>query len=199
MADVTFITGNQNKAKYFAELVGAHIEHQPVDTPEIQSTNLAEIVEFKAKAAYEKIKKPVIIEDTGLVINSLGKLPGPFIKWFEKEIGLEKVCRLADISQDRSASAGAAFAFYDGNRLKIFESSLPGRIPKHPRGDEGFGWNPIFIPEDSELTLGEMDDETFKKYYVQVKPFDQVKKFLQEIGGDAGSRTPDLGNANAAL
>lgn len=181
MTKVTFITGNPSKAKYFAELVGKDIDHHAADVPEIQSLDLAEIVEFKARAAYDQLKTPVIIEDTGVVISSLGKLPGPFIKWFEKELGLEKICRLADISDDRSATAGAAFAYYDGDELKIFKSELAGTIPEIPTGAEGFGWNPIFIPNGSSQTLGEMDDETFKNYYVQIKPFDQLKDFLASL------------------
>lgn len=181
MVDVTFITGNPNKVKYFADLVGRHVDHQAVEVPEIQSVDLAEIVEYKARAAYDKIKRPVIVEDTGLVINSLGKLPGPFIKWFLEEVGLEKICRLADISDDRSATASAAFAYYDGKTLKVFDSKLPGNIPQKPRGDAGFGWNPIFVPAGSDQTLGEMDDETFKSFYVQIKPFAQVKEFLASL------------------
>jgi non-canonical purine NTP pyrophosphatase (RdgB/HAM1 family) len=172
MSNVTFITGN---------LVGRHIKHQPADVAEIQSLDLAEIVEYKARAAYEQLKTPVIIEDTGLVINSLGKMPGPFIKWFEKELGLEKICRLADLSSDRSASAGAAFAYFDGQLLKIFKSKLSGTISDHPKGDEGYGWNPIFIPEGASKTLGEMDDIEFKQFYVQIKPFNSVKEFLTTL------------------
>ena len=184
MSKVTFITGNPSKAKYFADLVGKHIDHQPADVPEIQSLNLAEVVELKARAAYEQLTTPVIIEDTGLVINSLGKLPGPFIKWFEKELGLEKICRLADASKDRTAVAGAAFAYFDGTEMKVFESSLSGKIPQSPIGKEGFGWNPIFIPDGSDQTLAQMDDATFKEFYVQIKPFDQVKDFLESLDVD---------------
>jgi len=120
MSNVVFVTGNANKAKYFSQLVGLDIEHQPVDVPEIQSLDLPEIVEYKARVAYEKLKKPVIIEDTRFVIERLGKLPGPFIKWFEKELGLEQICRLVDEDGDRAAVAGAAFAYFDGQQLEVF-------------------------------------------------------------------------------
>jgi inosine triphosphate pyrophosphatase len=181
VANVTFITGNANKAKYFSELVGHHINHHKVDVPEIQSLILEEVVAQKARAAYKHLKTPVLVEDTKYVINSLGKLPGTFIKWFLEELGSEKICRLADISADRSVIAGAAFAYHDGQEMKIFMSELNGSIPNHPKGDAGFGWNPIFIPKGSDKTLGEMDDETFKKFYVQIKPFNQIKEFLTAI------------------
>jgi non-canonical purine NTP pyrophosphatase (RdgB/HAM1 family) len=181
IADVTFITGNANKAKYFSELVGYHINHHKVDVPEIQSLNLEEVVAQKARAAYKRLKTPVLVEDTKYIINSFGKLPGTFIKFFLEELGPEKICRLADISADRSVIAGAAFAYYDGKDMKIFKSELSGSIPSHPKGDAGFGWNPIFIPKDSNKTLGEMEDETFKQFYVQIKPFAKVKEFLDTL------------------
>lgn len=179
--NITFVTGNDNKAKYFSEIIGMNIDHEPADVLEIQSIDLAEIVEYKARAAYEQIKRPLVVEDTKFVINSLGNLPGPFIKWFEKEMGLEKICRLADIDAVRSAKAGAAFAYYDGQELKIIQSEFDGTISDHPQGGQDFGWSPIFIPIGSTKTLAEMDDKTFKEFYVQIKPFRQLKAFLTSL------------------
>jgi len=176
--NVIYVTGNAGKAKYFSKIIGLDIEHHDADVDEIQSLDLQEIVEHKAKKAYEQLKQPVIVEDTRYTIASLGKLPGPFVKWFEQEMGLERICRLADGDENREAAAGAAFAYYDGTIVKIFESQLAGRTPMHPKGPGGFGWNPIFIPGGQELTMAEMDEETFTKYYVQVKPFDRLREFL---------------------
>lgn len=176
--DVTFITGNANKAKYFSQIIGEPIRHQAVEVHEIQSLDLREVVAQKAKDAYAVIQSPVLVEDTSLVMNSLGRMPGTFIKWFLDELGLEKVCRLADISDDRSAHASAAFAYYDGKRLEFFVGGMDGTIPEHPRGDEGFGWNPIFIPETGDKTMGEMTEQEFERVYTQIKAFDKVKAFL---------------------
>ncbi len=181
MTNVTFVTGNANKAKYFAEIIGQQINHYSVDIDEIQSLDLEEVVAHKAKAAYNQLKTPVLVEDTSVIINSMGKLPGPFVKWFIESMGLDEVCKLADFNNDRSAIVGAAFAYYDGKNLKIFKSQLKGRIANEAKGDTGFGWNAIFIPEGSQQTLGQMDQDTFKKYYVQIKPFMQVKEFLASL------------------
>ncbi len=178
-----FVTGNANKAKYFSELIGLPIEHQAVEGHEIQSLDLREVAEHKARLAYEQIKKPVIVEDVSLVINSMGRLPGPFIKWFIEGLGLEGICRLADVSPDRKAVASSVYAYYDGKILKIFEGSLDGTIASHPRGDSGFGWNPTFIPLSSTQTLGEMDDKNFKKAYLQIKPIKSLREFLQSLDG----------------
>src|SRR4051812_32225802 len=99
--NVTFITGNPNKAKLFSELVGRDISHQKAEVDEIQSLDIVEVASKKAMAAYEIIKQPVIIEDAGVIIKCMGKMPGPFIKWFVEEIGVEHICRLADNDPDR--------------------------------------------------------------------------------------------------
>jgi non-canonical purine NTP pyrophosphatase (RdgB/HAM1 family) len=181
MAKVTFITGNPNKTKYFSELVGQHIAHHSADVHEIQTLDLEELITHKAKAAYAQLKTPVLVEDTSLIIKSLGKLPGPFIRWFLQELGSEGICRLADMNSDRSALAGTAFGYYDGKQIKIFKSFLEGSISVNPTGDSGFGWNAIFIPNGTDKTLGEMDQEAFKSFYTQIKPFSQIKEFLASL------------------
>jgi len=181
MKEVIFITGNENKAKYFGELLGMPLEHRKVDVDEIQSLNLDEVVERKARQAYEIIQQPVLVEDVSLTLSSMGRLPGTFVKWFVEEIGNEGICRLADADPVRSAVASCAYGYFDGEKLEIIRSDLAGNVPDHPKGDEGFGWNPVFIPHDETLTLGEMDDATFKQHYLRIKPIKQVKLFLDSL------------------
>lgn len=179
--NITFVTGNPGKAKYFSNLIGRELNYKSADMDEIQSLDLREIVTYKIKQAYEQLKTPVIVEDTGLSINSFGNLPGPFIKWFEKEVGLEKICRMADWNDDRAAVAASVYGFFDGGRLELFEARLNGVIPSDPLGEGGYGWNPIFIPEGSSKTLAEMSDEEFQPFYLKYKPIEQIKKFLDSI------------------
>jgi non-canonical purine NTP pyrophosphatase (RdgB/HAM1 family) len=179
--NVVFVTGNANKAKYFSELVGMEVEHHSADVDEVQSLDLEEIVRHKAEGAFKQLQRPVVVEDTSLVIRSMGRLPGPFIKWFLEEIGLEKVCRLADLSPDRSAVASSIYTYYDGNDMKHFNGSLNGTISDHPKGESGFGWNQIFIPEQSRKTLAEMVDEEFKASYMRIKMIKQVGEFLRAL------------------
>ena len=179
MKDVIFVTGNQKKAEYFSKMVGVDVPHMKLDVDEIQSTDLVEIITHKAKQAYEQAQRPVIVEDTRLSFNALGGLPGPFVKWFLDTLGDEGLCRLLDSYDDRSAVAGAAMAYYDGSLLEVFEKELPGTIADKPKGSNGFGWNRIFIPAGSTITLGEMTDDAFKKQYCKIKPFDELSAFLK--------------------
>lgn len=177
--DVVFITGNQNKADYLSKLIGLPIKHQKVDLDEIQSLDLRLITEHKVRQAYKLVNKPVLVEDVGLIIGSMGRLPGPFVKWFIEDIGLEGVCRLADLSPDRSAVAACCYGFYDGKELKLIYNERAGSIAKQPRGDAGFGWNPIFIPEGQTLTLGEMSEAQFSQQYMLIKPIRETGDFIR--------------------
>ncbi len=175
------MTGNQYKADYFAKLAGVQVDHRAVEYHEIQSLDLKLVATEKAKAAYQALNKPVIIEDTALTIRSMGDLPGPLIKWFIEELGFEKLCRLADFDPDRSAVASSMYVCYDGKNLKYFSGELEGSIADHPSGTSGFGWNRTFIPAGQGLTLGEMPDVMFQEYYLKVKPLDKIGEFIRSL------------------
>src|SRR4051812_45378209 len=105
-----FITGNQNKADYLARLLGVELEHRKINLDEIQSADLNEIVSHKVKQAYAVAGCPVLVEDVSLGFSALGGLPGPFIKFFvEVEDGLEKLCRMLDGFEDRSAQGACVY------------------------------------------------------------------------------------------
>lgn len=80
---------------------------------EIQSHDLKEIVEHKVRQAYEKIGKPVIVEDVALGFETLGGLPGPFIKLFMDEVPFETICSMID-GKTRTATARCVFGYFDG-------------------------------------------------------------------------------------
>lgn len=176
-----FITGNLHKAKYFSEMVGIDIEHVKLELEELQTLDVARIVDHKARQAYDSLQRPVIVEDTFLTCIAMGRLPGPFIKFFLDEMGPEGVCQIMNGFADRSAVAGAMIAYYDGRTLEIFEKSLAGEIALKPTGTNGFGWNRIFIPHGINKTLGELSDAEFKKWYAKIKPFAEVSTFLKQL------------------
>lgn len=160
-------------------MIGIDVPHKKIDVDELQSLDLREIVEHKARTAYAIAKQPVLVEDTRLVFHALGRLPGTYVKWFLQELDVDGLCKLLDSFDDRSATAGAAIAYFDGKDVHIFESSLKGRIANRPVGDSAFGWNPIFIPGGADKTLGQMSDTEFRDWYGRVKPFSQVADFLR--------------------
>ena len=175
-----FITGNQNKADYLARQLGIAIRHQSVDLDELQSLDPHVIVTHKLQQAYSIVQAPVLVEDVSLVFTALGKLPGPYIKWFVEYAGADACCKMLDGFDDRSATIRCTFGFYDGDTIKLFDSIMPGTIAKAPAGTNGFGFDTIFINEGKSITRAEMSqEENEHTYATTMKPFRQVREFLE--------------------
>ncbi len=179
---VTFITGNQHKADYFARLMDLPVAHQAVHLDEPQSLDLHEIVTHKLRQAYEVVSGPVIVEDVSLAFTALHGLPGPFIKFFVDASGVEACCRMLDGFTDRSATIRCTFGYYDGSRMELFDSEQSGVISDHPRGANGYGFDQIFMHAGSTVTRAEMTPEENEATYRDLmKPFAQVRAFLQTL------------------
>lgn len=161
MDKITFITSNASKAEQLSKYLNIDIKHQKVDLPEIQSLDLAEIIEQKAKEAFKVVGTPVIVDDVSLIISSMGKLPGPFIKFFISEISNTGICKIAASSPDKSALAQVCIGYYDGNNIEICSGYIKGKISDMPKGSGGFGWDQIFIPEGYSQTRAEMSDTDY--------------------------------------
>ena len=178
MKDVIFITGNQHKADFLAKRLGMQIEHRKIDLDEIQSLDPRAVTEHKVRQAYAVAKRPVLVEDIALTFTAMKRLPGTFIKWFLEELGTDGLCRLADGLAHREAVATVCYGFYDGKRLQFFESRISGQVAAHPRGDHGFGWDSIFIPEGATKTYGEMTPDEAWPLSLRAPTLKKLREFL---------------------
>ena len=162
METLTFITGNPGKVSLLKQYLDFPVVHRSIDLIEVQSLDLATIVEHKVKEAYRQVGEPVLVEDTSLRFHALGRLPGPLIKWFLAELGTNGLCRLLDNYADRSAVAEVLYGLYDGQSFQTFSGTVEGAIALAPRGSSGFGWDVIFIPTGFEKTWAEMKEEEIR-------------------------------------
>jgi inosine triphosphate pyrophosphatase len=178
--NVTFITGNEHKAKYVAQWLGADVPHVELDLDEIQTLDLHELVTHKAKQAYGILKAPVLIEDAQLVFTALGNLPGPFIKFFVEEIGPAGMAKMLDSFDDRTAHGRICYALYDGVQMHFFEGEMHGKIATEPHGEGGFGFDRIFINEGYEITRGEMSEDDYARTSYRKSALDKLKGYLAE-------------------
>lgn len=181
MKKVTFITGNRSKADYLARYLEHEVDHVKLDLDEIQSLDLETIVEHKVRQAYDQIKKPVLVDDVSLEFAALGRLPGPFIKWFLGELDMMTLISLLD-GKDKTATGRCCLGFYDGQQMKIIQGSISGKIADKPAGSNGFGWDKIFIPDGYNVTRAQLNDEDYHKVYLQIRPFSRLKEFLESQG-----------------
>jgi non-canonical purine NTP pyrophosphatase (RdgB/HAM1 family) len=179
MNDVVFITGNQHKADYLAKWLGMPINHQKVDLTEVQSLDVREVVEHKVREAYKVVGKPVLVEDVSLTFHALGRLPGTLVKWFLEELDNDGLCKLLNGYEDRAATASIMYGLFDGETVHMFGAEVLGSIPPEPRGNLGFGWNAIFVPDGTDKTYAEMTDEELEPFSHRAKAVAKLKEFLQ--------------------
>ena len=178
MKKIIYITGNKNKLDHFLRYANFPVDHVDLDLVEIQSLNVATVVEYKVKEAYKIVKKPVLIEDVSLTFTALGALPGTLIKWFLESLHPEGLCRLLDSYTDRSAIAAVTFAFYDGKEIALFTGEMHGTIAKHPQGN-GFGWTPIFMPKGWNKSYGEMNLEEQNQTSMRKLAVDKLNDYFK--------------------
>ncbi|HEY3204158.1 MAG TPA: non-canonical purine NTP pyrophosphatase [Thermoanaerobaculia bacterium] len=155
---VVFVTSRPEKARE-AERLGFEIERLYLELSERQALDPSEIVEAKARTAYEMLSRPVLVEDSGLSIRAWGGFPGALVKWLERSAGVPALARMLDPFPDRSATATCAIAYCDGGDIVTARGETPGQIAAGPRGTNGFGWDVIFIPEGGDRTFAEMAAE----------------------------------------
>lgn len=178
-----FITGNHDKVKHLAALLGMKLEHISLDLEEIQSLDARAVVEHKVRQAYDNIKRPVLVDDVSMWFDALHGLPGPMIKLFvQAENGLENLCRMADGLPSRRATAQAFFGLYDGETMTVLHGEIHGEIAEHPRGEGGFayGWDKVFCPDGYDgRTRAELSQEEYDEVYCAIRPINALQSLLK--------------------
>jgi len=152
-----FVTSRPEKAKE-ASRMGFALECVSLDLAEPQALDPIAVVDAKARSAFEKLGRPVVVEDSGLEIHAWNRFPGALVKWLEKTAGVASIARMLDPFGQRRATATCAVAYFDGSRLTAARGESAGSIAEIPRGRGGFGWDSVFIPEGGTLTFAEMSD-----------------------------------------
>jgi XTP/dITP diphosphohydrolase len=176
---IYFITSNQNKVKEAQEILKKKINKANLDIPEIQSLNVEEVVKDKARKAYKKIKMPVLVEDTGLYIESLNNFPGALVKWMLGTIGNEGICSLLKNEKNRKISAKTCYCLYNGKNFHIFVGVSNGTLPQNPKGKSDFGWDSIFVPTGYTKSFAEMSMEEKNLISMRKIALEKLKHFLE--------------------
>ena len=177
MRGITFVTSNDNKVREAEGVLGIGLKRKNIELEEIQSMDLKEIVGYKVKQAYKKIRKPVIAEDTGLYVDAWNGFPGPFIKWVKDVVGYD-IFPKSIPKNNRGATWVTTYAYYDGKELLLFEGKTKGRLATKQRGDKGWGFDVLFIPDAETRTLAELGSEAKPKFSARYKALKKLKKYL---------------------
>ena len=153
-----FITGNKGKFEEI-KLVLPKIEQLDIDLSEIQELDAQKVITAKLLAAFNHHNGAFIVEDTGLYLDCLNGFPGPLIKWLLASVGTEGIFRLAEKMGSFRAVAKTTIGYGESSDdIHFFEGDLEGVIVV-PRGESGFGWDPVFQPKGYEKTFAQMSRE----------------------------------------
>lgn len=161
MTEITFVTSNDNKLREAETILGRKLTRQSLVLNEIQEMDLEKIVRFKLEQAYQLLQVPVMVEDAGLYVDAWNGFPGPFIKWLAETMGYD-IFPKAVPADNRKATWRVVYGFHDGQTIQTFEGVVEGQIAPEQRGEGGWGFDPVFIPEDQTKTYSELGPDKMK-------------------------------------
>lgn len=175
MSKFTLISGNQFKINQWKKII-PDLETLKLDLKEIQG-NPKDIIFEKCMLAWEKLKRPVIVEDVSLFLHGFKNFPGPFIKWMHDDLNTflnGKENHLADFVHH--------LAFFDGNNFKVFSEIETVVIKKATQETSFSGFEHQIRPLSSEKTFDELKWEEYELVSPRIRNIKYVLPYfsLQE-------------------
>ena len=186
---IIFATNNHHKTREICHLLGNDIELVTLpdagisdDIPENEPT-LEGNAMHKARYVYERTGQPVFADDTGLEVDSLGGLPGVRSARFagaqkDSDANIKKLLQMLEGSQNRKARFRTVIALIIDGTEYSFDGIVEGEIINEKRGKEGFGYDPVFVPEGGSRTFAEMTLDEKSRLSHRARAFRKLKEFL---------------------
>jgi XTP/dITP diphosphohydrolase len=174
-------TSSDHKYKEAREVLaeyGVELERLSIDRVEIQADDPELIAEYSLKVL--DVDVPILIEDAGLYIDKYYGFPGPYSSYALRTIDNEGILKLMEGETERGARYLSAVAFRDGDTSVSFTGEVVGHIAMEMRGTNGFGYDPIFIPEEGDgRTFGEMSASDKARISHRARAFRKLGEWLR--------------------
>lgn len=170
MKKLVFATNNQHKLEEVRAVLADKLEIVSLnelgcfdDIPETADTLEGNAL-IKAQYIYEKFGLDCFADDTGLEVDALGGEPGVYSARYAGEDNnarnnMHKLLKNLGENSNRTAHFRTVIALIEGDEIRYFEGKINGKIAYEPRGDAGFGYDPIFIPEGYNISFAEIGAE----------------------------------------
>lgn len=196
------VLASHNKGKL--KEIGALLAPFGIEAVPASSFGLAEPLEtedsfvgnalLKARFAAEGANLPALSDDSGLCVEALGGEPGVYTAdWAETPTGRDWMLAMQKVEDKLQAlgpgtSRAAEFVcvlalVWPDGRKEIFEGRMPGNLTWPPRGERGFGYDPVFVPEGYSQTFAEMDPAEKHAISHRARAFAKLKAVLTELPG----------------
>jgi len=189
MTSIIFATNNQNKIEEVRAVLGSRFNiitlkeaGIDIDIPEPHDTLEANATE-KSKTIFEITKQNCFSEDTGLEVAALNGEPGVKSARYAGEVrsfddNIEKLLNKLGSSDNKSARFRTVISLILDGKEYFFEGICNGRIISERKGNHGFGYDPVFIPDGSDKTFAEMDMAEKNKFSHRKKAMEKLIQFL---------------------
>ena len=186
---ISFITGNKHKYQevlkcFQKENLNYVLNQLNIKTNEIQANTLEEVALFKLNSVKNQVEGSFFIEDAGFFVDvPLNGFPGVYSSYVFKTIGNEGILKLAKSQNSSIAHFGAVIAYFHEplDKILIFKGIVKGSISKTIRGENGFGFDPIFIPDTLEnKTFAEITTAEKNALSHRGKALNQLIEFLKK-------------------
>lgn len=185
-------THNQHKVVEVGAILGVTVpslELVGYDGPEPKEdgTSFLENAMIKARAAFEHTGLPSIADDSGIAVEILGGAPGIFsARWAGGRDNVQNrqllLSQLEDVrDEDRAASFVCTIAMVTADGEVSFTGIWPGRVARQEQGANGFGYDPVFIPEGFEITAAELEPEVKNALSHRSLALSQLASYLNQI------------------
>ena len=175
------------------QLIPADALDAPPDVEEDKPT-LEGNARKKARALYEHTGHPALADDTGLEVDALDGAPGVHTARFAGPDATPadnnaKLLRALGQADTRRARFRTVVAFVDDDGVYCFEGVCEGTIAEAPRGEMGFGYDPLFVPDGATQTFAEMEPDEKNAVSHRKRALHQFVTFLRErLASEAASR-----------
>jgi XTP/dITP diphosphohydrolase len=186
-----FASNNEHKIREIKSILGNSFtllsltdmninEDIPEEEPILEGNALS-----KARYVYNATGMNVFADDTGLEIDALNGLPGVHSARFAGESknsssNIEKVLSLLGSTENRNARFRTVIALIYEKKEYLFEGIVQGTIISEKRGNEGFGYDPVFIPDGKTLTFAEMELDEKNTISHRARAFGKLREFLDQ-------------------
>ncbi|MBS3054700.1 MAG: non-canonical purine NTP pyrophosphatase [Candidatus Aenigmarchaeota archaeon] len=150
---ISVVTGNKDKYSEISSVLreyGIESEQAGLETDE-KGGSLEEIAQLKAREAYSAIKKPLIVDDTGIFFTACDNFPGHKAKRVFQELGFDGIMKTLE-GKPRDAEFRTVMCYIDASEMKLFHGEMKGRITENPGHDarKGLPYERIFVPQGKD-------------------------------------------------
>lgn len=190
MYKIVFATNNAHKLREIREILAGKAEVMSLndidchaDIPETADTLEGNAL-IKARYVYNRYHIDCFADDTGLEVDALGGAPGVHTARYagdnhDTTANMRKLLREMEGQTNRRARFRTAIALIQSGVEHLFSGEVEGEIATEPRGEQGFGYDPVFIPEDNGQTFAQMGEEAKNRISHRARAVAKLLAFLQ--------------------